>query len=479
MLRRASSMHSVFRPAAGRLIGVCTAMWLGVAALAGHASSQPATAPGSSMVVRGATVIDGNGGAPRRNVDIVVRDDRIAAVGPAQPVPAGTTEIDARGAWVVPGLVDVHVHLDAPMVFQISDEEKARILAHTPEAFLYNGVTTILNVSSTPEWIFDLRARQREGRVVAPRIFATGRSITPDGGWGSRHGGALTDAASARAMVKSFVDMKADAIKIIIEDGLGRSGTYKEMSDEMLHAAAEEAARAKTPIVVHAVNLEEYRRALSVRPRAIIHGLEDPIPAGDTLIADLVRGGVFVAPTLSLWESFNSFERHPERFDDPVLHGSVPPFLLASMRKPEYRAVEKKRFLEVARMDAYAWADARMKTFNANTLAMHRAGVKLAVGTDAGGPVGYNFQGYNTIREMELLVEAGLSPMEVMVAATRTGAELIGAADRLGTLAPGKLADFLVLDADPLADIRNGRRVRTVVQGGVAHPRSEFDARKN
>jgi imidazolonepropionase-like amidohydrolase len=459
------------------LVGGGAVVWLAAAALVGGASPQPATAPGTTLVVRGASLIDGNGGAPRRTVDIVVRDDRILAIGPGQKVPDGSIEIDARGAWVVPGLIDVHVHLDAPMVFQISDEERARVLAHTPKAFLYNGVTTILNVSSPPEWIFDLRAKQREGRLLAPRIFATGRSITPDGGWGSRHGGALTDAASARAMVKSFIDLKADAIKIIIEDGLGRSGTYKEMPDEMLRAVADEAARAKTPVVVHAVNLEEYRRALSIGPRAIIHGLEDPIPSGDFLVSDLIKAGVFVAPTLSLWEAFNSFDRHPERFDDPVLHGSVLPFLLSSMRQAEYRAVEKQRFLEVARMDAYAWADARMKIFIANTKAMHRAGVKLAVGTDAGGPVGYNFQGYNTIREMELLVEAGLSPMEAMIAATRTGAELIGVADRLGTLAPGKLADFLLLEADPLADIRNVRRVRTVVVGGVAHQRSEFDAR--
>ncbi len=451
-------------------------MSLAVATL-GHTSPQPAAARGAALVVRGATLIDGNGGPPRRNVDIVVRDDRVLAIGPGQKVPSGTIEMDARGAWVVPGLIDVHVHLDAPMVFQISDEERARVLEHTPKAFLYNGVTTILNVSSPPEWIFELRARQREGRLLAPRIFATGRSITPDGGWGSRHGGALTDAASARAMVKSFIDMKADAIKIIIEDGLGRSGTYKEISDEMLRAAADEASRAKTPVVVHAVNLEEYRRALSIAPRAIIHGLEDPIPPGDSLVSDLVKAGVFVAPTLSLWEAFNSFERHPERFDDPVLHGSVLPFLLSSMRKGEYRAVEKKRFLDVARMDAYTWADAHMKIFMANTKVMHRAGVKVAVGTDAGGPVGYNFQGYNTIREMELLVEAGLSPMDAIVAATRTGAELIGVADRLGTLAPGKLADFLVLEADPLADLRNLRRVRTVVLGGVTHRRSEFDAR--
>ena len=128
-------------------------------------------------------------------------------------------------------------------------------------------------------------------------------------------------------------------------------------------------------------------------------------------------------------------------------------------------------------MDAYAWADTHMKTFMANTLAMHKAGVRIAVGTDAGGPVGYNFQGYNTIREMELLVDAGLTPLDVLVAATRTGAELIGAVDRVGTLAPGKLADLLILDADPLADIRNVRLVRTVLLGGVPHDRATLDAR--
>lgn len=452
-------------------------VWLPAAAWLAGQPTRTDLRHGRAFVVREATLIDGTGGRPRPNVDIFVDEGRIHAIGPNQQVPPGTNEVDARGAWVVPGLIDVHVHLDAPMVFQISDEERSRILEHIPKAFLYNGVTTVLNVSSAPEWIFDLRARQRDGRVVAPRIYATGRSITPEGGWGSRHGGALIDTASTRATVRRYVEMGADAIKIVIEDGLGRSGTYKEIPDEMLHAAAEEAERAKIPVVVHAVNLAEYRRALAIRPRAIVHGLEDALPGGDSLVADLRRANVFVAPTLSLWEAFNSFERHPERFDDPVLKGSVPPLLLASMRKPDYRAVEKKRFLEVARMDAYAWAGARMATFMANTTIMHRAGVRIAVGTDAGGPVGYNFQGYNTPREMELLVESGLSPMNVLVAATRTGAELIGVDDRLGTVAAGKLADFLILDANPLDDIRNIRRVRTVVLDGVSYERPTLDAR--
>ena len=440
---------------------------------------QPRPEPSGArmFVIRSATVIDGTGAQPRVNFDLLIAEGRISAIGAGLTAPPGTIEMNARGAWVVPGLIDVHVHLDTPMVFQVSDEERTKIFDHNPRAFLYNGVTTVLNVSSAPEWIFDLKAKQREGRVLAPRIFATGRSITPDGGWGSRHGGALTDAASTRAAVQRYLGMGADAIKIIIEDGLGHSGTYREIADDLLRAAAEAAAKARVPVVVHAINLHEYKRALSIRPRAIIHGLEDPIPAGDALIAELKAANVFIAPTLSLWEAFNSHERHPGRFDDPVLQGSVLPFLLASMRQPAYRAIEKKRFLEVARMDAYTWADTHMKTFMDNTLAMHKAGVKIAVGTDAGGPVGYNFQGSNTVREMELLVDAGLSPLEVLVAATRTGAELIGVADRVGTLAPGKLADLLILDADPLSDIRNVRRVRTVILGGVPHDRKTLDAR--
>jgi imidazolonepropionase-like amidohydrolase len=455
------------------------AMAVGVAIGIPTPFAQPTLNPSGPgmLVVRGATVIDGTGGSARTATDVFVRDGRIVEVGRRLTVPSGTREVDAAGAWVVPGLIDVHVHLDTPMVFQVTDDEKARILDHNPRAFLYNGVTTVLNVSSAPEWIFELRSRQQDGRVLSPRIFATGRSITPEGGWGSRHGGALTDGAGARAAVKQYIDMGADAIKLIVEDGLGHSGTYTEVSDEMLRAAADEAMKAKRPVVVHAINLHEYKRALAIRPRAIIHGLEDPVPAGDSLVADLKAAGVFVAPTLSLWDAFNSHERHPERFEDAALSGSVPPFLLANMRRPDYRAVEKKRFLDVARMDAYTWADRHMPIFKANTLAMHKAGVKIAVGTDAGGPVGYNFQGYNTIREMELLVEAGLSPMDVLVAATRTGAELIGADDRLGTIAPGKLADLVILDANPLTDIRNIRRIRTVVLGGVAHDRAVFDAR--
>src|SRR5262245_22637214 len=113
-----------------------------------------AQTPDRTLLIRNGTVIDGTGTAPRV-ADVSVVDGKIAAVGTALPASGGRT-IDATGKFVVPGLIDTHAHLDSPIVFQLTDEEKAQILAHTPRAFLYNGVTTVLNLSSDPEWIWKM-----------------------------------------------------------------------------------------------------------------------------------------------------------------------------------------------------------------------------------------------------------------------------------------------------------------------------------
>lgn len=441
-------------------------------------ATEPPLAPGAPIVVRNVTLIDGTGAPARRGTSLLLENGTVTAVGPRVRPPAGSQVIDGAGKFAIPGLIDTHVHLDAPMVFQLTPEERAEILGHNARAFLYNGVTTVLNLSSDAEWIWKQRADQRAGRLLAPRIYAMGRSFTPEGGWGSRHGGALTSVEAVRAQAREYVANGTDGFKVMIEDGLGGSGTYTVMPDAMLEALAEEAAASRVPLYVHAINLVEYRKALSLNPRAIVHGLEDPIPEGDPLLEQIRSKGTFVVPTISLFDAFTSFDGHPERFDDPILQASVPAFLLANMRRPQFMAVERTRFREVARMDVYPWARRAIPTFCANTRKMRAAGITLAVGTDAGGPVGYNFQGYNTPREVELLVECGLSPMEALVAATRTGAEMIGIQQQLGTLEPGKMADLLILSADPLADIRNIRRIETVIQGGIAYPRDTFAYRR-
>ncbi len=427
------------------------------------------------VFIQNATLIDGTGGAPREGANIWIRGNRIEAIGVDLEPPRGATVVDATGKFVVPGLIDTHIHLDAPIAYQISPEEREQIIEHNGTSLLYNGVTTVLNLSSTEEWIWARRAAQREGRIVSPRIYAMGRSFAPEGGWGSQHGGALKDAEAARQRAADYIARGTDGFKIVIEDGLAdKSGLVPLIPDDMLEAVAEAAAADDVPVYVHAINLREYRKAVSIRPRAIVHGLEERVPEGDPLFQDMADNNVAVIPTVSLFEAFLHYDKRPGGFDDPVLMGTVPTFLLERMRRPDFMEEEHARFQKIAGDAIYDWVAEKIPIFKENITKMHEAGVKQGIGTDAGGRVGWNFQGYNTPWEMKLFVECGFSPMETLVAATRVGAELIGAQDELGTIEAGKLADLLILDANPLEDIENVRRIELIVRDGQVHPRADF-----
>jgi imidazolonepropionase-like amidohydrolase len=260
----------------------------------------------------------------------------------------------------------------------------------------------------------------------------------------------------------------------MIEDGLGASGTYTRMSDEMMMAISGIAKEHKVPIYTHAINLDEFHSAVKISSKAIIHGLEDPIPEGDTILQDMMENNVAMVPTQSLWEAFLRHDDAAADLNDPILRASVPHFLLDNMQDPVYRAEETKRFLAVANMPVYKWAEEKIPVFMENINKAHQAGVVIAAGTEAGGPVGYNFQGYNLPWEVKLLAQAGLSNMDALVAATLNGAKVIGVEDQLGTVDVGKLADLLLLTANPLEDIENIRKIETIIYKGEVYPRQQF-----
>ena len=440
--------------------------------LPGCSGDQPGAS--SEVLITDVILIDGTGSDPQVGVDIRIADGRIAEIGPDLSAASGSETIDGSGKYVIPGLIDAHVHMDAPIVFQLTPEEKTRVVENNPRAFLYNGVTTVLNVSSDVDWIFEQRQAEREGRLLSPRLYVMGRSFTPVDGWGSRHGGALADADAAVARAQDYISRGTDGFKVIIEDGLGASGTYMRMSEDMMMAISRIAWENDVPIYTHAINLDEFHSAVAMSSTAIVHGLEDPIPPGDTILQDMVENNVMFVPTHSLWEAFLRHDEAAADLNDPILRGSVPHFLLDYMQDPEYRAEETRRFLAVADMPVYQWAEDKIPIFSENILKAHQAGVIVATGTDAGGPVGFNFQGYNLPWEVKLFVQAGMTPMEALVAATRNGAMVIGVEDQLGTVEAGKLADLLILSDDPLDDIENIRKIETVVYKGKAYPRSEF-----
>ncbi len=438
----------------------------------GCSGDQPGS--GSELIITDVTLIDGTGSEPQAGVDIRIADGRIVEIGPDLSASSGAETIGGSGKYVIPGLIDAHVHMDAPIVFQLTPEEKTQVIENNPRAFLYNGVTAVLNVSSKVDWIFEQRQAEREGRLLSPRLYVMGRSFTPVDGWGSRHGGALADADDAVARAREYISRGTDGFKVIIEDGLGASGTYKRMSEEMMMAISKIAHENNVPIYTHAINLDEFHSAVAMLSTAIVHGLEDPIPPGDTILQDMVDNNVMFVPTHSLWEAFLRHDEAAADLNDPILRDSVPHFLLDYMQDPDYRAEETRRFLAVADMPVYKWAEDKIPVFSENILKAHQAGVIVATGTDAGGPVGFNFQGYNLPWEVKLFVQAGLTPMEALVAATLNGARVIGVEDQLGTVEAGKLADLLILTANPLDDIENIRQIETIIYKGKAYPRMEF-----
>ena len=423
------------------------------------------------VLIKNITLIDGTGNSPQAAMDVLLGEGKIQTIGKDVATPQGAETIDGTGRFLIPGLVNTHVHLNATMYFQLSPEEKQEVVDYTPHALLYNGVTTILNLSSEAEWIWRLRESQRTGRITAPRIYATGEAFHPKGGWGSMWGSLVTS-EDARRRAEEYVAQETDGFKIMLEDGLGDTKVFKMMPEEMSEAILGVAKQNNLPVYLHAIDLEAYRRAVTMRPQAIVHGLEDPLLEGDPLVNDLVKNNIIVIPTLSLFEAFLTLK---DGFEDPVLRASVPDFLLKYAQDPDYLTQERELAIEDLRLEAYQWARKKIPIFRENVTKMLEAGVKLAVGTDAGGKIGgYDFHGYMTPWEMESLVECGLTPMEALVAATRSGAEVIGVEDQLGTVEPGKWADLLILSANPLEDIRNVRKIELIILGGKIHERSEF-----
>lgn len=413
------------------------------------------------IAIVGATLIDGNGGPPLVDSTILVIDGRIDKVGKRRElrVPAGSTVVNVKGKFVVPGIVDAHTHVDSLGVAPMTDEEKTMAREYYPRAFLFHGVTSVVNMSAhVPAEVLAMRDRANtDPTALLPRIYTGASHFTADKGRGGRHNGGIKNAAEIQTRLDDIGARGFDLVKIIDEDGLGDEVVFPKIDSAYLLKVVEVSTQKNLPVFIHATDADEYREAIAVGPRAIAHGLFTPIAADSDIIAGLKRKGMFVVPTAVLFESFYDFIDHPKRLDDPLLAASVPDFIMRSVRNPATEAEMNQRMNSVLKMDGAQWSRSAMPALLANMKIMAAAGVKMAIGTDSGGGVMHAFQGYNTPREMEIFAECCMTPMQTIVAATKTGAEIIGKSDLFGTVEPGKSADLLILNADPLRDMHSIR----------------------
>ncbi|HEX6993155.1 MAG TPA: amidohydrolase family protein [Gammaproteobacteria bacterium] len=407
-----------------------------------HASAQ-APAAGTVAFV-GARLIDGSGSEPIENAALVVEDGRVAAVGPAEAirVPDGAVRIDVTGKTIIPGLVNAHGHVQVEQngTLPVRDDLLRRL-----RTYASYGVTTVVSLGSGARDEAEsvaLAADQRAGRADGARLYTSGRAVagrTPE---------------ESRAAVDRLADLGVDVIKLRLNGG------PNDPSFETFKAQVDQAHARGLRTVVHIFNLADAQMAVDAGVDVIGHSVRDRDVTPE-FIAALEDRNVYYVPTLTRDLSVFVYESTPAFFDDPFflrgesLYREQIPMLTDSAYQQRIRqdpnAQSIKQALEQAQRNLGLLAD---------------AGVPIAMGTDSGaaGSPG-RWQGYFEHVELEMMVESGMTPMEALVAATSGAASAMGLAD-VGTLEVGKLADFIVLDADPLEDISNTRRIESVWMSG-------------
>lgn len=421
------------------------------------------------LIIAGATVIDGTGKAPIKNTVIYVKSGLIERIDVVkdEKYPSGRNVFSAQGKYVIPGLIDAHTHIDNGAGIDLTDEQKRLELSYNPRAFLYHGVTTVINMSArNSDFVLALKKRiLADPSVLLPRVFTGSSPFTAYGGWGSKHRG-VRSLSEIENRIRDYKTRGFDLVKIIIEDGLDET-VFKVIETEYIFEVMRVSREYELPVFIHATDEDEHEKAIIAHPRAIVHGLVTPLEKSSKVIDDIVNNGIFVVPTIVLFEAFATFRENSGIFNDPYLKASIPDFVFREINNNDYVAEAAERHInELLRLNIVEWSKKAVEHLKVNTRLMAENGVRLAIGTDAGRAETHSFQGYNTPREMEILADCCLSPMETIVAATKNGADIIGQGDRFGTIEPGKEADFLILNTDPLQDIGNVRDFDNLVLRG-------------
>jgi len=393
-----------------------------------------------TVVIHAGRLLDVKTGKTMTNQTILIQGDRIASVGADTRVPAGAQVIDLPNATVLPGLIDAHTHITMNPNFgysrlAISVPRQALIGAHNANATLEAGFTTVRNVGAAGYADVALRDAINAGDVPGPRMLVSGPALSITGGHGDNNllpfeynaaGDGVADGVDGvRHMVRRNIKYGADLIKIMASGGVLSKGDDPQASQytpEEMKAIVEEAHRLGRKVAAHAHGAQAIRWASEAGVDSIEHGSY----IDDAAIAAMKKNGTYLVPTLYLSDWFMA---NAEKI-------GTPPDLIA----------KAKDVMPAARK---------------NVARAFAAGVKVGFGTDAAVyPHGMN------AHEFAVMVKLGLTPLAAIQSATVNDAELLGWSDKIGAIEPGKWADIIAVDGDPLADVTTLERVKFVMKGG-------------
>lgn len=439
----------------------------------------PAFAAGPQVrAIVGATLVN-PGAAPVPDAVVLVRDGRIVDAGARGTVaiPADAERIDAAGKWLVPGYIDAHVHFfqsgglyTRPDAFDLREvvpyeQEIANIRANLDDTFrrtLRSGITTVADVGG-PMANFDVREQAKASRL-APRVFVAGPLVST---WKPPVLSDLADppivAAStpeqARALVREQAALRPDFLKLWF---VLNPGETPQQFLPVVKAAIVEAHASQLRVAVHATELETARAALQAGADVLVHSVEDA-PLDDAFIALLKQRDVPYIPTLAVADGYPRVAlRAPALNAEERAWGNpdvIATFDDLNRLSPDYVPAGLVRAWKAGRKPPPV-SQVMLK----NLKAAQDAGVLVATGTDAGNPG--TLHGASYFRELRLMAQAGLTPAQILSDSTLGGARMLAREDELGSIAKGKFADLVVLDADPLASVDNFSRIHAVMKNG-------------
>ena len=421
-----------------------TIFFVATAAVALLSVQTPAQQPSSTIAFTGARVIDGTDRAPIDNATILVRGGKIVAVGAASAVtvPAGAQRVPLAGKTVIPGLVNAHGHVGNTVGME-QGKYSAENVTRDLKTYAAYGVTTVYSLGDDQAAGIAARDAQKTPSLDRARLFVAGPVLAPK------------SVDEARSLVDADAAMKVDIVKIRVDDNLG---TTPKMAPEIYKAVIDQAHKKGLRVAVHLFYLEDAKAVLDAGADFIAHSVRDTA-VDDAFIAMLKRRNVCYCPTLMREVSTFVYESTPSWFTDPLFLKHADKAAVEALKQPA-------RQQAMAASKSAQRYKAGLEVANRNLKKLSDAGVTIAMGTDTGPPA--RFQGYFELMELEMMAKAGLTPRQVLASATRDAARCMKLDSEVGTLEANKWADFVVLDADPLADISNVRRINAVYVAGNA-----------
>lgn len=418
------------------------------------ASAAPVQAQ-PAVLIKGARVFDGTG-APARVQDVLVRGERIVAVGRDLPAPQGASRVDGRGKTLIPGLHDLHTHLRSPALDAPEDLGKAWA------GYLLAGVTSVNDYSVSGEMIAPIRAMVASGEYWAPHLNQAIRFGVPGGhgteyGWGHFFTLQATTARHARQQMGLALTYDPDMIKVFADGWrYGRDPDLNSMNRPTLAAIVAAAHAAGKPVVTHTVTLAGAKLAASAGVDSVGHGVGDALVDKELVGLMRTNGTAYIG-------THTVFEPQQARVFAQAE---------AAMQNPAERAREEAFAASEAGKPILPYDARRWDILRANIRRLKRAGIPIGIGTDAG--IAGVYHGASAIREITILTQNGYSPAEGLVAATRTSAEIMGQGAGHGTIEPGKRADLVLVGGQPDRRVEDLWRVERVWVAGREAPLAEL-----